>query len=93
MLTAALLLGAAPGANAAYTLAQLQVIERLMLAGDLTSLRLFLEQNPEILEGDDALAIELREFLQEQQSALSDFGFLNDDDDDDNTTLLLPDPY
>lgn len=88
MLTAALFLGASPGAQAAYTLAQLQIIEAYILEGNLTALRLYLQQNPGILEGNDPLAVELREFLVEQQAALSTFGF-SDDDDDDNS----PDPY
>ncbi|MEL7345890.1 MAG: hypothetical protein AAFN59_13720 [Pseudomonadota bacterium] len=98
VLTAILMLGAAPSAQAAYTLAQLQVIETLLLDGNLTALRQFLENNPGILDGDDPLAIELREFLIEQQSALSDFAFGgggdNDDDDESAQTALFgADPY
>ncbi len=69
--------------HAAYTLAQLQIIEALILEGNLSGLRVFLLNNPGILEGNDPLAVELRDFMLEQQASVSGFGF-SDDDDDDN---------
>lgn len=90
ILTAALLLGGAPSVHAAYTLAQLQVIDSLIAQGNLSGLRRFLLQNPEILEGNDPLAVELREFIQEQQAGPSGFGFADDDDNDNNAFALSP---
>lgn len=88
ILTAAMLLGGTPSVHAAYTLAQLQVIEAMILQGNLSGLRLFLRNNPGILEGDDPLAVELREFMREQQAGVSGFGFNNDDDDDDDDSSV-----
>ncbi len=56
--------------QARYSLAQLQVIEQFILARDCAGLEAFLRQNIEILEGDDPLAVELRNFLAGVSSGL-----------------------
>ena len=66
-----LLLVAGPQAGQArYTLAQLQVIEQFILARDCAGLEAYLIQNREILEGDDPLAVELRNFMAGVSSGL-----------------------
>lgn len=62
IITALLCFAQAGGANAAYDIAQLQEIERLIMRKDVGSLRQFLASNPGIMEGDDALARELQSF-------------------------------
>lgn len=62
ILTALLYFGANGGAFAAYDLAQLQEIERLVMRRDVASLRQFLSTNPGIMQGRDALATELQSF-------------------------------
>ena len=63
VVTALMLVGGGQSAQAAYTLAQLQVIEALILNQDCAGLWTYLSENPEILEGDDPLAQELRNFM------------------------------
>lgn len=50
------------GAHAEATLEQLQVIDRLLSANDTRALWLYMQQHPELLVGDDELALELRKF-------------------------------
>tara|TARA_A100001391_G_scaffold156605_1_gene114807 strand:- start:100 stop:411 length:312 start_codon:yes stop_codon:yes gene_type:complete len=51
--------------HAAYTKAQLEVIEILVLNQDWAELIAYLEANPELLLGADPLAAELRTFVAE----------------------------
>lgn len=62
VITAMMFLAGAPGANAAYNLQQLQVIEQLILAKDCGALLQYLQVNPSIMSGNDPLAQELRSF-------------------------------
>lgn len=58
--------GAAPS-RAEYNLEQLRQIERYILAKDCGALWQYLVENPGIMEGPDALAQELRVFVQATQ--------------------------
>lgn len=64
IVTAFMLVAGAPGAYATYTLTQLEIIEQFILENDCAALRAFIEENPELLEGDDQLAVELRIFVE-----------------------------
>ena len=57
-----LVAGAQPG-RAAYSLAQLEEIERLIVRKDCSGLWSYLSSNPGILQGNDPLATELRGFM------------------------------
>ncbi len=89
VITALMLIAGSTGANAAYSLQQLQVIEQLILAKDCGALLRYLQSNPGIMSGSDPLAQELRSFSEgvtggiiECLSAQPDAGVLN----------LVPDP-
>jgi hypothetical protein len=63
---AALMLAAQLGSPAAAqepTLEQLELISQYIDAGDLEALIRFIAANPELLEGETAIAIRLREFM------------------------------
>jgi hypothetical protein len=63
---AALMLGAQLGSPAAAqqpTLEQLELISQYIDAGDIESLIRFIAANPELMEGETAIAIRLREFM------------------------------
>lgn len=62
MITAAVMFAPGPGANAAFTLSELQEIERLILGQDCVSLWSHLRSNPSLVQGNDPLALELRNF-------------------------------
>ena len=62
IVTALTCLAGARGAYAAYTIDQLEALERLIVARDCGGLRTYIDRNPSLLEGDDALADELRSF-------------------------------
>jgi len=62
VVTAFMLVAGAQSGQAGYTLAQLQDIERLILSRDCGALWTYLSDNPDLLEGDDPLAVELRKF-------------------------------
>lgn len=64
IVTALLMLGGASKLHAAYTLDQLKEIERLVMLRDTSALGSYLSANIEVTEGDDALSVELRKFLQ-----------------------------
>lgn len=49
-------------ANAAFTLNELQTIERLIVSQDCAALWSHLRANPKLVTGDDPLASELRNF-------------------------------
>ncbi|MEE9387399.1 MAG: hypothetical protein V3U96_02210 [Paracoccaceae bacterium] len=70
IITAFLIAGGASGANAAYTFAQLQNVERLILSKDCGALLEYLTLNSEMMDGDDLLAQELRNFAQGVQGGL-----------------------
>ena len=59
----ALLLMSGHGAFAEYSLSQLQEIERYLLTKNNAALILLLQAHPELMVGDDPLAIELRAFM------------------------------
>ena len=62
VITALIMMGSGHGANAAYNLTQLQIIEGYILAKNCGGLLGYLNQNPTIMAGDDPLAQELRSF-------------------------------
>jgi hypothetical protein len=70
IITALLMITGASGANAEYSLAQLQELERLILAKNCSSLWAYLQQHPDILAGNDPLAKELQVFVQSTQRGL-----------------------
>lgn len=61
-ITALMFLVSTQGANAAFNLAQLQIIEQLILSRDCGALLTYLNNNPNIMAGSDPLARELRSF-------------------------------
>ncbi|MGR3341699.1 MAG: hypothetical protein ACU0DI_00440 [Paracoccaceae bacterium] len=62
VITALVFIAGAQGGHAAYTFGQLQDIERLILSKDCGALWFYLQDNPDLMEGDDPLADELRKF-------------------------------
>ena len=72
VITALVFVASAQGGHAAFTFAQLQEIEKLILSKDCGALWFYLQDNPEILEGDDPLADELRKFALGIESGLID---------------------
>lgn len=64
VITALLFLGQAAGVRADFTLDQLREIDRLVTAKDTAALGFYLRTNPQILQGDDPLARELRRFME-----------------------------
>lgn len=69
-MTAVLLAGGIPAARGAASLEQMLEIERLIDGGNCTALRSYLVANPTVTAGDDALAQELRDFLNRTSSGL-----------------------
>lgn len=63
IVTALLMLGAGSPALAAYTLAQLQDIDRMLSAKDWGALAAYVRANPQLLEGTDVLGAELHNFV------------------------------
>lgn len=70
VVTAFMLLAGTQGAQAAFTLAQLQEVERLILSKDCAALLGYLLKNPELMDGDDPLALEFRNFASGVESGL-----------------------
>lgn len=70
IITALTCLAGARGAYAAYTVDQLTEIEELIVSRNCGGLRSYLEQYPALLEGDDALSEELRNFANGIDSGL-----------------------
>ncbi len=63
ILTAAILAGSANSGQAGYSVRQLREIDRLITAQDCGGLWNYLYAHPEIMDGDDPLAVELRNYL------------------------------
>jgi hypothetical protein len=72
VLTALLLLGHGSPLRAGYTLDQLQAIERMLSAKDWTSLATYIARHPELVQGNDPLAVELQRFTTSYDSATVD---------------------
>ncbi len=62
LITALMLVGGNSPARADYTVSQLEEIERLILGKDCGALWIYLQANPGIMSGSDALSVELRVF-------------------------------
>lgn len=62
LITALMLVAGNSPARADYTISQLEEIERLILRKDCGALWLYLQANPGIMTGGDALSVELRAF-------------------------------
>lgn len=60
----ALILMSGQAAWAAYSLEQLQEIERYILSKNSAALAAMLRSNPDLMIGDDPLALELRTFME-----------------------------
>lgn len=63
VVTALLLTAGAQDARAAYTLDQLEQIEQFILGEQWSELGAFINENRELLDGDDVLAQSLRAFV------------------------------
>ena len=63
VVTALMLVASAKSGQAGYNLAQLRQIETLISSKDCGGLLSYLESNPGIVEGNDPLALELRNFM------------------------------
>lgn len=63
IITALLLAAGASAADAAYTRHDLQTIELLIMNRKWAALREYIDAHPELLEGDNILAAELREYI------------------------------
>ncbi|MBV1868334.1 MAG: hypothetical protein KUG69_10590 [Marinosulfonomonas sp.] len=70
VITALLLIGGGHRADAAFNLAQLQIIEGYVLTKNCGGLLGYLNQNPAIMDGDDPLALELRSFASGVQGGI-----------------------
>ncbi|GEM_PF-3651210 len=64
VITAFMLVAGAPGAQATYTLSQLQRIEDMTLHQNWTQLKEYILENPSLIYGNDVLAAELKAFLE-----------------------------
>ena len=62
LVTALTCLAALRGAHASYSVDQLVEIERLIVSRDCGGLRGYLDRHPALLDGGDALSVELRNF-------------------------------
>ncbi len=72
VVTALMLVAGAQSGQAAYSLAQLEEIEKLIVRKDCSGLWSFLAANPGILDGNDPLAVELRQFMSGVNGGLID---------------------
>lgn len=70
VITALIMITGSSGLRAEYSLAQLQELERLILGKNCGNLWDYLQKNPEIMAGNDALARELQVFVQSTQNGL-----------------------
>jgi len=70
IVTALLIIGRVTGANANDTLSQLRAVEGLIQSRDCGALLSYLTENSELLDGDDSLAIALRQFTQDVNGGL-----------------------
>ena len=71
LLVSATALALGQAANATYTQLQLDQIRLLIDAGDALALAAYITANPELLDGDDPLAVALRDFVETQDGAIS----------------------
>ena len=71
LLVSAMALALGQAANATYTQLQLDQIRLLIDAGDALALAAYITANPELLDGDDPLAVALRDFVETQDGAIS----------------------
>ncbi|WP_068112982.1 hypothetical protein [Tropicimonas marinistellae] len=62
VVTALMMSTAAFGVRAQATLEQLETIDRLLSTNDTRALWFYMQQNPELLAGNDELSLELRKF-------------------------------
>lgn len=70
LLSTALMLSMNQIAQAAYTQDQLDTLRTLTVSQDTEALMLFLKANPELMQGNDPLAIALRDFLAQRSTPL-----------------------
>lgn len=70
IVTALVLIGGAPGAHAEFTLEQLLAIEEYIQSRNTVGLLGYLKSNPNLLEGEDPLAVELQAFVDDMEDDL-----------------------
>lgn len=70
LLSSVLALGLGQAAHAVYTFEQLEVLRELVDQGDTQAILLYLQANPVLLDGEDPLAVILREFLAMRENPL-----------------------
>ena len=75
IVTALLFLSTSHGARADITLEQLLVIDQLLSINDIPALYSYLEKNPELLNGEDELSLELRSFHEAASVGDLDFSY------------------
>ena len=64
VVTALIMAASAPAAQANYSLIDLQTIEQLIVNRNWNALRTYIDANPELLDGNDPLAVELQAFVE-----------------------------
>jgi hypothetical protein len=90
LVTALSCLAAMRGAHASYSVEQLIEIERLIVSRDCGALRRYIDRNPTLLSGGDALSDELRSFAQGVDTGLiSCLSFRDDSSTQEDSTTLV----
>lgn len=69
IVTALMLATGTHGAFATYTHSQLEQIEQFLRNGNFELLKEYLDNNPELLDGSDALTVQLQDFAAAVESA------------------------
>ena len=64
VVTALIMAASAPAAQATYSLTDLQTIEQLVVNRNWNALRAYIDAHPELLDGNDPLAVELRTYVE-----------------------------
>ena len=70
LLSSVFALGLGQAAHAIYTQDQLEVLRSLIDQGDVQAILLYVEANPDLLNGEDPLAAALRDFVETRGTVL-----------------------
>ena len=70
VLSSVLALGLGQAGHAVYSQDQLEVLRELIEDGDTQAILAFIQANPTLLEGEDPLAIALRDFIAMRETVL-----------------------
>jgi len=73
LLSSVLALGLGQAAHAVYTFEQLEELRQMVDRGDTEAILLYLQANPALLEGEDPLAIILKDFVAMRENPLGRF--------------------